>query len=142
MRNNMIVAVWLILIVGCGTNREQAGEPPTGYASAAELGSFCERLPRAAYAAFQKDAATDDWFEVYEVGPQVWAIYEPFQWQEGISYLIVGGRSAVLFDTGNGSRVPPQGPSASIFVFDGTTDTFAEIPMLGGIVKLVVLAND
>jgi len=29
-------------------------------------------------------------------------IYEPFQWQEVISYLIVGNKSALLFDSGNG----------------------------------------
>jgi glyoxylase-like metal-dependent hydrolase (beta-lactamase superfamily II) len=64
--------------------------------------SFCDRLPRQAYAAFQKHETSNDWFEVYNVGTNVWAIYEPFQWQEVISYLIVGTDSAVLFDTGNG----------------------------------------
>ncbi|MCP4300421.1 MAG: MBL fold metallo-hydrolase, partial [Gammaproteobacteria bacterium] len=64
--------------------------------------SFCDRLPRSAYADYQKHETSNDWFEVYEVEPNVWAIYEPFQWQEVISYLIVGSESSVLFDTGNG----------------------------------------
>jgi glyoxylase-like metal-dependent hydrolase (beta-lactamase superfamily II) len=40
--------------------------------------------------------------EVYEVETGVWAFHEPFQWQEVISYLIVGSDSALLFDTANG----------------------------------------
>lgn len=68
----------------------------------ADLKNFCDNLPRPAYAEFEKHATSNDWFEVYEVGPDIWAIYEPFQWQEVISYLIVGSKSALLFDTGNG----------------------------------------
>jgi glyoxylase-like metal-dependent hydrolase (beta-lactamase superfamily II) len=68
----------------------------------ADLENFCERLPRPAYAEFQKHPISNDWFEVYEVGPGIWAIYEPFQWQEVISYLIIGTETALLFDTGNG----------------------------------------
>ena len=82
----------------------EAGEESTtsSYAAAADLGSFCDRLPRPAYAQYQKHEVSNDWFEVYEVESGVWAIYEPFQWQEVISYLIIGAESAVLFDTGNG----------------------------------------
>lgn len=58
--------------------------------------------PRPAYAAFQKHETSNAWFEVYEVEPDIWAIYEPFQWQEVISYLIVGSEDALLFDSGNG----------------------------------------
>ena len=72
------------------------------FASAADLATFCERLPRPAYAAFEKHETSNDWFEVYEVDPNVFAIYEPFQWQEVISYLIIGQDKALLFDTGNG----------------------------------------
>ena len=68
----------------------------------AELEKFCERLPRSAYSNFEKSHVSTDWFEVYEVAADVWAIYEPFQWQEVISYLIIGSDSALLFDTGNG----------------------------------------
>ncbi len=68
----------------------------------ADLQDFCQGLPRPAYAAFEKHPTSNEWFEVYEVEPDIWAIYEPFQWQEVISYLIVGSESALLFDTGNG----------------------------------------
>lgn len=70
--------------------------------SRADLENFCDRLPRPAYSNFKKHETSTDWFEVYEIEPGVWAIYEPFQWQEVISYLIIGSDSAVLFDTGNG----------------------------------------
>lgn len=42
------------------------------------------------------------WFEVYEPVPGVYAIYEPHQAEETISYLIVGDKQALLFDTGMG----------------------------------------
>ena len=42
------------------------------------------------------------WFQVYQVDPGVYAIYEPHQWEEVISYLIVGNDRALLFDTGMG----------------------------------------
>lgn len=71
-------------------------------AAQVELQGFCANLPRPAYSAFEKHHTSTDWFEVYQVEPDIWAIYEPFQWQEVISYLIVGQDSALLFDTGNG----------------------------------------
>lgn len=68
----------------------------------ADLESFCDRLPRSAYKQLDKHPSSTEWFEVYEIEPGIWAIYEPFQWQEVISYLIIGNDSALLFDTGNG----------------------------------------
>jgi len=71
-------------------------------AMAQDLENFCDHLPRAAYSQFEKSPASDAWFEVYEVEDDIWAIYEPFQWQEVISYLVIGRDSALLIDTGNG----------------------------------------
>ena len=45
---------------------------------------------------------SDPWYEVYKVAPAVYAIYEPHQFEETISYLIVGDKQALLFDTGMG----------------------------------------
>jgi hypothetical protein len=45
---------------------------------------------------------SDPWFEVYRFAPSVFAIYEPHQSEETISYLIVGDNRAMLFDTGMG----------------------------------------
>ncbi len=96
------VALCVAMLAGCTDSADKSSQPQTTYAGAADLDSFCDRLPRAAYADFRKHKASDDWFEVYEVEPGIFAIYEPFQWQEAISYLIIGTESALLFDTGNG----------------------------------------
>lgn len=63
---------------------------------------WCDDLPRDAYQKLQKTAYSDDWFEVYQVQDSIFAIYEPFQWQEVISYLVIGKDFALLFDSGNG----------------------------------------
>jgi hydroxyacylglutathione hydrolase len=43
-----------------------------------------------------------DWFHVYPIDRQTYAISEPKYWQENVSYLLIGTRSALLFDTGPG----------------------------------------
>ncbi len=63
---------------------------------------FCAEIPRPGWAAYDQDAASDDWFKVYRLDDNLYAIAEPWQWQEVISYLIVGERRALLFDSGNG----------------------------------------
>jgi glyoxylase-like metal-dependent hydrolase (beta-lactamase superfamily II) len=67
-----------------------------------EIPEWCRALPRPEYRALQRVPVSDRWFEVYAVGPSVFAIYEPHQSEEVISYLIVGGKQALLFDTGMG----------------------------------------
>lgn len=67
---------------------------------------WCRELPRPEYAKLERVNARadldDDWFEVYRIRPGVFAIYEPHQFEEVISYLIVGDKRALLFDTGMG----------------------------------------
>ena len=63
---------------------------------------WCKSLPRPEYKSLERVLATDPWFEVYKVAPGVFAIYEPHQAEEVISYLIVGTKQALLFDTGMG----------------------------------------
>lgn len=63
---------------------------------------WCRALPRPEYNTLERVAVGDPWFEVYRVAPQVFAIYEPHQAEEAISYLIVGEKQALLFDTGMG----------------------------------------
>src|SRR3954471_5862351 len=67
-----------------------------------ELPAWCRSLPRPQYKMLQRVPVSDPWFEVYQVAPGVEAIYEPHQAEEVISYLIVGEKRAVLFDTGMG----------------------------------------
>lgn len=63
---------------------------------------WCELLPRPEYRALERVQVSQPWFEVYRVATKTFAIYEPHQSEETISYLIVGGRRALLFDSGMG----------------------------------------
>ena len=71
-------------------------------AQANSIPEWCKPLPRPEYKPLERVLASDPWFEVYKVAPGVFAIYEPHQAEEVISYLIVGHKQAVLFDTGMG----------------------------------------
>jgi len=59
-------------------------------------------LPREAWSEFPQIEQSQPWFEVYRIRPNVLAIYEPGQFEEVISYLIIGSERALLFDTGLG----------------------------------------
>lgn len=63
---------------------------------------WCKNLPRPAYSKLQRIPIADNWFEVYRIRPGVFAIYEPHQLEEVISYLVLGSNRALLFDTGMG----------------------------------------
>ena len=67
-----------------------------------EKPDWCKPLPRPEYAQLKRLLPDDLWFEVYKVAPGTFAIYEPHQSEETISYLIVGQKQALLFDTGMG----------------------------------------
>jgi glyoxylase-like metal-dependent hydrolase (beta-lactamase superfamily II) len=68
----------------------------------AQQPEWCKVLPRPAYSKLERIPTTDSWFEVYKIRPGVFAIYEPHQLEEVISYLILGADRALLFDTGMG----------------------------------------
>ena len=61
-----------------------------------------DALPRPEWAEFERLDDGSGWFEVYQVQPEVLAIYEPGQFEEVVSYLIIGADRALLFDTGLG----------------------------------------
>ena len=63
---------------------------------------WCNPLPRPEYGKLERVPGSDSWFEVYKPAAGVFAIYEPHQAEEVISYLIVGEKRALLFDTGMG----------------------------------------
>src|SRR5256886_5492635 len=67
-----------------------------------QIPEWCKPLPRPEYKSLQRVLPDEPWFEVYKVAAGVFAIYEPHQAEETISYLIVGTKQAVLFDTGMG----------------------------------------
>jgi len=74
---------------------------PAVFAQAA-IPEWCKALPRPEYKTLRRVPVSDAWFEVYEAAPAVFAIYEPHQYEETISYLIIGDKQAMLFDTGMG----------------------------------------
>jgi glyoxylase-like metal-dependent hydrolase (beta-lactamase superfamily II) len=63
---------------------------------------WCRKLPRPEYGKLEKVDQPDAWFDVYRIRPGVFAIYEPHQSEEVISYLVLGKNKGVLFDTGMG----------------------------------------
>ncbi|HEY6946370.1 MAG TPA: MBL fold metallo-hydrolase [Candidatus Acidoferrum sp.] len=86
---------------------------------------WCKPLPRPEYKALLRMPVNDPWFEVYRVAPGTFAIYEPHQEEETISYLIVGTKQAVLFDTGMGissiRKVTAQLTSRPVVVLNSHT---------------------
>jgi glyoxylase-like metal-dependent hydrolase (beta-lactamase superfamily II) len=68
----------------------------------AEIPEWCRALPRPEYKTLERVPVAAPWFEVYKVVPSVYAIYEPHQAEETISYLILGSKQALLYDTGMG----------------------------------------
>jgi len=63
---------------------------------------WCRALPRSEYKTLERVPIGDPWYEVYKPAAGVFAIYEPHQSEETISYLILGDKRAMLFDTGMG----------------------------------------
>ncbi len=88
-KSSAYIVCFVLLMIGC--------DKPTPSEE-----RWCDKLPREENAKYQKLDYSDYWFEVYQVQDSVFAIYEPYQWQEVISYLIIGKEFALLFDTGNG----------------------------------------
>jgi glyoxylase-like metal-dependent hydrolase (beta-lactamase superfamily II) len=93
------------LLSGCGPQ----GSPPAEtsdneqvQARGADKDNWWDKLPRPEWAAYEKIEQDQDWFEVYRVADDVYAIYEPGQFEEVMSFLILGTERALLFDTGLG----------------------------------------
>lgn len=72
------------------------------FVAAGQQPEWCRKLPRPEYSKLERVKVSDPWFEVYRIRPGVFAIYEPHQFEEVISYLILGKQKALLFDTGMG----------------------------------------
>lgn len=88
-RVSLTIAVCLVTLV------------PSSFAQVT-IPEWCRPLPRPEYKNLEHVRVSDPWFEVYKVAPAVFAIYEPHQAEEVISYLVGGGKQALLFDTGMG----------------------------------------
>lgn len=64
--------------------------------------NWCDKELRPQLKNLTKIKTKREWFKVYLVAENVYAIIEPYNYQEVISYLIIGKEKALLFDTGMG----------------------------------------
>lgn len=64
--------------------------------------NWCKQPLREAFQQLEEINTSSTWFKVYRAGDGVLAITEPYNYQEVISYLIVGDSANLLFDTGMG----------------------------------------
>jgi glyoxylase-like metal-dependent hydrolase (beta-lactamase superfamily II) len=64
--------------------------------------NWCDQTIRPEFQGLEEINVESSWFKVYVVGENVFAITEPFNYEEVISYLILGNAKALLFDSGNG----------------------------------------
>lgn len=64
--------------------------------------SICNKPIRTSLSKLKEINTKSNWFKVYNVGNNVLAIVEPYNYEEVISYLIIGKHKALLFDTGIG----------------------------------------
>ena len=63
----------------------------------AQVGSALSAPP-----AREGNAAPQDWYNVIKIDARTYALSEPKYWQRNVSYLILGSKQALLFDTGPG----------------------------------------
>jgi glyoxylase-like metal-dependent hydrolase (beta-lactamase superfamily II) len=102
MRKPMRTCALFVALWGLSARAPATAQPTVVSTGPAEPTRWCELLPRPVYRTLERVAVPGDWFQVYRVDEGVFALYEPFQFQEVLSYLIVGRRSALLFDSGLG----------------------------------------
>ena len=99
--------------VACGgsepaSENASAEDETTVEGRGGDTANWWDALPRQEWSAYQRVLESDPWFEVYKIFPDTFAIYEPGQFEEVISFLIVGETRALLLDTGLGiARLQP-----------------------------------
>lgn len=72
------------------------------FAAGAQAESWCDAPPKPQIAALTQVDSGEDWFKVYALVEGVFVITEPRQAEGVNSFLIVGSKRAVLFDSGLG----------------------------------------
>ncbi len=97
----LLLAVTIIFSCQTTTNEERNNAEKVENRGANKE-NWWDKLPRPEWKAFPQIQINSKWFEVYQITPNIIAIYEPGQFEEVISYLITGKEKAVLWDTGTG----------------------------------------
>jgi glyoxylase-like metal-dependent hydrolase (beta-lactamase superfamily II) len=92
--------VLLFKITACSQELEQ--DTDDARSELVQPSKWWEHLPRPIYANLEKVKTSHEWFEVYKLTEDTYAIYEPFQFEEAISYLAIGEKRCAVIDTGTG----------------------------------------
>lgn len=117
----LILIAATLTVAACGRDDSRSAEPLSDHVSdisereskrvsdneqvqnrGAENDRWWDELPRPEWSQYTLIPQEQEWFEVYRVADGIFAIYEPGQFEEVISFLIVGETRALLFDTGLG----------------------------------------
>ncbi len=94
-------------LMGC-TGNQSVGSATTGEESTASStegvsasAAWYDELPRESWSNFEEIDVSDvsDWYTVYELPNNVYAIEDTSQWEEDIVYLVIGEDRAALIDT-------------------------------------------
>ena len=83
----------------------QAEKPSQNTSTRSEIiqpQKWWENLPRPIYSSLERINVSQEWYEVYKLSSDTLAIYEPYQFEEAISYLVLGKDKGILVDTGTG----------------------------------------
>lgn len=95
-----LLVMLCLTLIQCSVEKEQISEEKRS--ELIQPAKWWEKLPRPIYATLEKVETSQKWFEVYKLLEGLFAIYEPYQFEEAISYLIVGKERAAVIDTGTG----------------------------------------
>jgi len=105
INGNIIICFILVLpvflaFIQCSVEKKQDVEEKRS--ELIQPAKWWEKLPRPIYAKLEKVDTNQEWYEVYRLHDGTYAIYEPYQFEEAISYLVIGKDKAVVIDTGTG----------------------------------------
>lgn len=100
----MMVMIVSLLFIFLSANCSMEDKKPAekGISELVQSRQWWQKLPRPGYADLERIKTGENWFEVYELTSGTFAIYETYQFDEAISYLVLGEERAALIDTGTG----------------------------------------
>ena len=93
-----IFICFLLFMTGCRAEEENGKET----SRLVQPEKWWSVHPRPVYENLEKAGTFQAWFDVYRLAEGTYAVYEPNQFEEAISYLVEGRERAALVDTGTG----------------------------------------
>ena len=91
-----------LLAPSCQPGEEPAVESGQTGQNLVQPSQWWDIHPRPVYATLEKIGTYQAWFDVYKLSEGTYAIYEPNQFEEAISYLVLGSERGALIDAGTG----------------------------------------